>query len=241
MNKRIGWIIGLGAIIAYSPNTPIARGAIVAGMDPITLLMARFVFASILFGIAMSVTSLGKSSEAKPMDGRGIAIGLGTGALNGLMLAALFSGLKTVSASITSMVMISLIPIFTLVIMLFDGERITKQIAIRLIIGLLGLYLLLGVNGSADIFGLFLVVVASATYSIHIISVQWYLSAYNTWWVTTIIVIGATVSVGVLWVNAGMDTFVPMPIGLWAILAQGIISTFIGRILTYSAVNRIGS
>ncbi|MEM7343045.1 MAG: DMT family transporter [Chloroflexota bacterium] len=242
INKRVGWALGIAATVAYSTNTPIARGAIVAGMNPITLLIARFAFASLLFSVAMGGTPLGrKSTEAKPLDRRGILIGFGTGMLNGLLLAALFSALHTVSASIASMTTISLIQVFTLAILMLAGERLTRQTGVRLAVGLLGLYLLLGIDGTADTFGLFLLVVAAAIYAIHIVSVQWYLSAYNIWWVTTIIVAGATVSIAVLWVMTGMDTFVPMPIGLVAILVQGVVSTFIGRILTYSAVNAIGS
>ena len=241
MNKRRGWMLGLAATIAYSTNMPIARGAIVAGMHPITLLAARFVFATILFGVAMRATSLGNSAESKPLNRTGLTISILSGLINGVMLAAFFTALQTVSASIASMTTISLSQLFTLGILMLRGERLTQRNLIRLLLSLPGLYLLVGPGGAIDPTGLLLLVIGSALFSIHIVSVQWFLKPYNTWSITTLIVTSATVAILMLWVGTGMETFVPSPIGWIAIILLGLVATFIGRILTYSAINTIGS
>lgn len=69
-------------------------------------------------------------------------------------------------------------------------------------------------------------------------SVQWYLSSYNTWSVTNLLVVSATLTVIVIWWFNGMPTYVPGWIGWVTIAVQSLIA---GRILTYGAIQRIGS
>ncbi|MEM7803262.1 MAG: EamA family transporter, partial [Chloroflexota bacterium] len=56
-----------------------------------------------------------------------------------------------------------------------------------------------------------------------------------------LIVTAATVSTLTLWLLTGRETFVPWPLGWIAIVFQGIITTFIGRLITYRAIGIIGS
>ena len=247
MSKRIGWICAIVAIVAYSTNMPIARGAILQGMAPTTLLLGRFLLASALYGVTMGGMVLrAKSTDdlidgERPLDRFGLSVGLASGFVNGLMMVAFFSALKTVSASISSLMSISLIQIFTLALLAFLGESMTVRKMIQVVIGVSGLGLLVGLGGTADLFGILLIVTGAMLYAGHIISVQWFLRPYNTWTVTSLIVVAATVAVVMLWVITGQSTFIPAPLGWIAIVVQGIVATCIGRILTYKAINLIGS
>lgn len=241
MNSRRGWLFALAATIVYSTNTPVARGAILEGMSPATLLIARFSLAALLYSLTLSVTPARHLAGNRPLDHFGFWVSVGTGLLNGFMITAFFTALETVSASIASMISIALTQLFTLGLLSLQGERLTRRNLVRLLVGLGGLYVLVGAGGSADPFGLLLLFTGSALFSIHIVSVQWFLKPYNVWITTTLIVVSATVAILMLWLATGADMNVPVPLGWLAILVQGIVATFIGRILTYSAINRIGS
>ena len=108
-------------------------------------------------------------------------------------------------------------------------------------LGLVGLYFLLGIDRTADSFGILLLVVGSFFFALHIISVQWFLSDYNVFTVTTLIVCSVTVLTVCLWFFTDADLFIPTPIGWFAIVFQGLVTTFIGRVLTYQAIGIIGS
>ena len=78
-------------------------------------------------------------------------------------------------------------------------------------------------------------------FAIHIVSVQWYLSDYNVFTVAILIVCAATVSTLFLWFITDATWFIPTPIGWIAILFQGIVTTFIGQVLTYQAIGISGA
>ena len=242
MNRRLGWTLALLATITYSTNTPIGRGAILAGLDPVTLLAARFALAGFLFGATLGVTSVGTARSGQtPLDRRGFWIALASGMLNGVMIACIFIALTRVSASVNSMITIALIPAFTLLLLAWRGEPLTARNLVRLGIGLAGLYLLIGVGGRVDPWGVLLLVVGSALYAIHMVSVQWFLRPYNTWMITTLIVVGAGVVLACMWLARGADTYVPGWFGWTAILFQGVVATYLGRMMTYNAIKIIGS
>ena len=52
-----GWALALGATFASSIVTPIVRGAVVGGMDPITLLLLRLTLSVVLLGGTVAIMS----------------------------------------------------------------------------------------------------------------------------------------------------------------------------------------
>lgn len=243
MNQRTGWLLALASVLIFSTNTPIARSVIGDGsMNPITLVMLRFVLAAMLFGITMSVTSLGAAKgDEQSLDRRIIWICLASGGINGITLAAFYSALQTLEASLTSVLGIAMFPSMTLLILALGGESLTAKKMTRLGIALLGLYALLGMSGQLNMRGVLFVVVAATTYAIHLATVQWYMKPYNTWATTSLMMAGSAVVVLILWLASGADLMVPGWRG-WLIVAyQVVVLTFIGRTLTYAAIARIGS
>ncbi|MCB0035283.1 MAG: DMT family transporter [Anaerolineales bacterium] len=242
MNKRLGWTLAFLSSLAYSTNVHIARGAILEGMNPTTLLTGRFLLAAFLFGITISFTSVGKAKgEQRPLDKRGFFISLATGSLNGFTLMAFYWALTRLSASLTSMLSIGLYPLVTLLLLMIRGETLTRRNLARLALGLVGLYFLIGPGGDVDLGGIILVVLGAAFFAVHIVSVQWFLRGYNTWMTTAVMVTAAMGIVTLMWLFTGQDTYVPGATGWVAILMQGIVATYIGRLATYGAISILGS
>lgn len=246
MGKSLGWLLAFLSILLYSVNSPIARGAILAGISPTTLLAARFVLASFLFGatfpLARGRLPAGRvQGERRPLDWRGVALCMGSGLTNGLSLYFLYQSLAFIGAGLSSMLMIGLYPLFTLLLLALRGERPGWWSGARLLLGAAGLYFLLEPGNEATMAGVILIVLASLFFSLHIVSVQWYLRPYSTWPVTAILVSSAAVVVTLIWVQEGGDTFVPGWVGWGAILIQAVFATYLGRLITYAAINHIGS
>ena len=237
-----GWIFALLATVIYSTNAPVARGAILAGMDPNTLVFGRFVLGNLLFALTLGLTTIGRPRGAQlAFDRRGLLFSLSTGIVNGLMLLAAAWGLTELSASIATLLSIALTPLFVMGLLRLRGERIVPWDLMRLGIGLIGLYFLLGINGTANRWGVLLTAVSAFFYALHMVMVQWFLRRYNTWTVTATLILGASLPAGLLWWRMGASLYVPGAIGWFALLVQGVAATYIARIFIYEAVNRIGS
>lgn len=239
---RRGWLFALLATVIYSTNAPVARGAILAGMDPNTLVFGRFLLGNLLFALVLSLTTIGQPREMqRRFDRRAVAISLGAGVINGLMLLAGAWGLVELSASVATLLSIALTPLFVLGLLRLRGEKGSARDQVRLVMGLVGLYFLIGLDGSANGWGVALTAVSALLYALHMVIVQWFLRPYNTWMVTATLILGASLPAGLLWWYTGASLYVPGSIGWFALMTQGIAATFVARILIYEAVNRIGS
>jgi drug/metabolite transporter (DMT)-like permease len=231
-----GWILALAASLAFSFALPIARGVITGGLDPTTLVMLRLVLATVLTGI----TILTMDRRLLRMDRRGLAIALGAGLLNGLGMLLSFWALARVDASVASMI-ISLIPLAVLTLLAVRGERFTHRHTVRLLVGLGGVYLLIGPGGHVDLVGIGLLLVADLCFAGHMTILQWYLRPYDARTITLYISAAMAFVVVVAWVGAGTQWQNPTP-GAWlAILALVVVSTYLSRLLMVTAINRIGS
>ena len=239
---KLGWILAILSSLVYSATTPIARGAFLAGMEPLTLIMARFTLAAVLFGLTLGTTSLGQAADGQPALTRSVTwIALASGALNGFTMVLFYYALARLEASLVSMISIALYPIFTLMFLWLRREPPTMRSILRLVLGLTGLYFLLGPSGVSDWWGVFLAVAGAFLFAIHMVSVQWYLRPHNTWATTALMVSAASVVTLVLWGSNGANMFVPGVWGWVAIVFQGVVATYIGRLMTYAAVNILGS
>ena len=240
--KQLGWLMAIVATIAFSTNTPIARSAVLAGMEPLTLVAGRFLLGSFLFGTTLGLTNIGKATgEERPLDQRGLLIMIASGMVNGLTLLIFFTALKFISASIQSVLSIALIPVSTLLILRLRGEPLTVRHGLRIGLSVIGIWLLFGFQGEVNGWGVILMLIGCVMYAVHLVSVQWYLRPYNTWTVTTVLVVSATMIAVALWFANDQPSFVPGWVGWLAIGVQGIVATYFGRVLTYAAINRIGS
>ncbi len=239
--RRTGWIFALIATLIYSTNSPVARTAILAGLEPTTLVAARFLIGVLLFSVTLLCTNLGRpQGKQHPFDAHGFWIALLAGAINGLTMLSFTWGLVRLSASVATLISLALTPIFTLVLLRLRGEALTQRNLLRLALSLVGLYFLVGFGGELDAMGVLLTILGSLLFALHMVLVQWYLSRYNTWMVTATLIFAAAVPALALWWYNGANFYVPGTVGWMAILIQGIASSFIARVLTYAALHRIG-
>ena len=100
-SSLLAWTLAIGASISFSVAPVVARGAIVEGMDPTMLLVARFVIAVTLLVVTMALTH---PAHFK-IDGRGFVIISIAGLASGVAVLCFFWGLARLSASMTSMIL----------------------------------------------------------------------------------------------------------------------------------------
>ena len=242
-NQRLGWGLALLGTIIFSTNTPISRAIISGGgMKAGTLAAGRFVLASIIFAVVLSIWPIGRATgEEKPLDRRTIFICTISGIANGMAIFCWYSALTTLNSSLAAVMGIALFPSVTLILLALGGERITKIKGIRLFLAMLGGYFLIGVSGNLELGGAFWILLAATCYGSHLVSVQWYLKGYNTWATTAIMMSAGGAILAIVWLLQGADLAIPGWQG-WAIIVyQAVVLTVIGRIILYRAVGYIGS
>jgi drug/metabolite transporter (DMT)-like permease len=231
-----GWLLAFLASLTFSFAPPIARGAINAGLDPTTLVMLRLVLAVLL----IATTTLFMDRRRMQMDRRGLFITAIAGGLNGFGMLLMFWALARVDASVASM-LISLLPLVVLTMLALRGERFTHRHTVRLVLGLAGVYLLIGPGGAVDGVGIILLLIANVCFAIHMSLLQWYLRVYDARAVTLYISAAMTVVVLSAWLAEGAQWQSPDWRGWLAILVLVVISTYLSRLLMVAAINRIGS
>ncbi len=191
-------------LLAGSFLPPLIRAAIDWGLNPTTLTMARYLLSVMLLG-----TALGVAAPAHfRIDRHGLLVAGLAGLLDGISVLAFHWALTRVSASITSM-LISINPLFVLLLLTLRGEKFTYRNTVRMALGIGGIYLLIGPGGQVDGWGVLLVLFAVFVYACQFVMIQWFLRDYDTWQVTVYHFIGATLAVSALWLLQGVEWHVP--------------------------------
>ncbi|GAB4578605.1 MAG: EamA family transporter [Anaerolineales bacterium] len=231
-----GWGMIAVATLAYSIAAPLIRWAILDGMNPTTLLMARMSITTVLLGGTLIIFSPSKLK----IDRRGFAIAFFAGAVNGTGFLTFFWSLKRLDASIGAM-LFALTPLTILFLLALRGERLTSRRLLRLGFGLGGVYLLIGPGGNVDLLGVALVVVSIITFSMQLVLIQWYLTEYDGRTITFYILLAITMDVLIYWVFEGREWHDPGLKGWLAIFTLAIISTYLARLAMFASVRYIGS
>ncbi|MFK7800088.1 MAG: DMT family transporter [Anaerolineae bacterium] len=247
MTKRTGFLMAFGSYFLYSMNSPIARRAFLDGMEVDTLLAYRFTIGAILFILTISFTNLGKAKDGeKPMDRFGIWASLGSGLLNGAAIYLFFHSLNLLPASFASVLGIGFFIIMVISLLTIFGEKFTWLHAVRLLLGLTGVWLMVGPSGEIGSVGVIWLLSGSFCFALHMITMQWYLSGYNTWSVATLVVCATAVLLLGLWLltginSGGLDFAIPSFYSWVAVIFLAVCSSWIGRFFSYSAVSILGS
>lgn len=234
--------MAISATAAFSINTPIARGVVGSGADPRGLVAGRFGVGFLCLALAATLFGAGRArSGESPLDPRGVAILVISGSINGLAVLSFFEALRHIGASVQALVSVALIPTWTLLLLRLRGERMDRFHAMRLALGVVGALLIVGTDGDFRLAGIALVGIGALLYAAHLVSVQWLLDGYNVVASTTVIVGSAAVVTTGYWL-ATRTPASAVDSRMWAaIAAQGLLAVFAGRLLTYSAIRRIGS
>jgi drug/metabolite transporter (DMT)-like permease len=219
-----GWALALFSTFASSIVTPLARGAVVGGMDPIALLLLRLLIAVLL----LAGTLLLIEPARLRIDRRGLGLIFVIGLISGVEICCFFWSLAYVDASMSAMIK-STQPLVVLLFLALGGERLTGRHWVRLALAMAGVYLLVGPGGQVAPFGLQLVLS------------QWWLSSYNIWPVTLYLSAVMTVVIAVWWWVQGAAWQTPDANDWLIIGVLAVVSTYFARLALYAAISRIGS
>lgn len=238
-----GWIMALGASVAFSVAPVVGRSAILSGTEPTELLVWRFLTAVILIWLTRALFPSPNSSNGgglEEVEARSLGlIGL-VGLANGSAMICFFFALAKLEASMTSMVL-STLPVVVLVILAFLGEPLTQRKIARLTLAMAGLYLLIGPGGEVDMHGVALAMVAVVLFAGQLVVTQPLVRKHDAQTVTRLVMtVMLLVIFGYWWFRDG-DLQIPSLREWIYIVLLGVIATFAARLLLYGAVRRVGS
>lgn len=233
---RVGWALALSSTLAVSLVTPLVRGAVLGGIDPLTLLLLRLALAVALMALTMTLTTpryLRLERRAWPRMGL-------IGVISGVEIGCFFSSLAYVDASTTSMIK-STQPLVVLLFLALGGERLTRRSLIRLGLSMVGIYLLVGASGSVAPLGLVFLSLSLILYALQLVLTQWWLADQDARTVTLYMTALMALVVAVWWGLTEATWVAPGPAGWVVIVVLAVVSTYFARLTLYAAIQRIGS
>lgn len=234
--NRLAWLMAFLATLAYSTGSPIARFLYADGMSPTTMLAVRYLMTALLLAVTLRLWW----RDQLIIDRRGLAICLLAGTINGLSTLAYFWGLSRMSASISAMIF-TVYPLAVLCILALRGERFTLRGAVRILLGIAGVYLLVVPGGKIDALGVILVLLAAASFALALVIVQWYLPGYSSMTISFYTAITITVVVSSFWLVQGAEWSFPGWQSWLALIFMTLVGTYLARLAMFKAVSGFGS
>uniref|UniRef100_A0A7C1JQF8 DMT family transporter n=1 Tax=Caldilinea aerophila TaxID=133453 RepID=A0A7C1JQF8_9CHLR len=236
LRYHTGWALALFATLCFSMAAPLIRHAIIDGFDPVALLMARMLLASVLLGITLGAIS----RRELILPHRGMAACALVGSINAGGMVLFFIALGLLEASLASMIL-ALSPPVVLSLLALRGERLTQRHWVRLGLATLGVYLLVGPSGQVNWFGVGLALLATFLFSLQMALTQWTLAPYPTRTVAFYVTAWMTACVIGWWLLRGAVWSPPSPAGWLTVIALAIVSTYLARLAFFAAVGSLGS
>ncbi|MEM7344286.1 MAG: DMT family transporter [Chloroflexota bacterium] len=229
-----GWSIALLNVLFFSIAAPLMTIILKTGVDPTTLVTLRYILTTLLLGGTLVVTA----PERLRIDRKGLL----TCALAGLLFGTSFFlfalSLTRISTSIATMIAATA-PLMVLLILATRGEPLTLRNITRLILGLVGVYFLIGVTGQVDLLGVGLILMTALTYAFYVVIIQ-ALKDYDSQTVL-IYIFGATMLFAMgLWAFQG-GTSLQLSGRAWiAMGALVILATYVAQLCLFIAIRHIG-
>ncbi len=235
-SRWLGWVLAGASTAVFSLVTPLGKLALDGGFHPTAILSLRFGLAALLLALAMARTA----PHTLRTDRRGFCVASLAGVINGLGAVSFFWSLRRLDSSVATM-LFALSPLFVLGALALRGEEFTYRQWVRLGLGLLGVYLLIGPGGQVDFEGVLLVLGGIIGFTLEITLVQWFLPAYDTRTVTLYVLLGMWLSISGLWLAQGLPWSQPGWQGWAVLLVIAVVSTFFGWWAMFRAIQSIGS
>src|SRR4051812_20441191 len=227
--------MALGASLCFSIAYPVARGALTAGVGPTEMLVGRMTLATLFMGITIAVMDF----RLLRTDSRCFWISFGAGMLNGVGMLVYIWGLERLTSSMTAM-LLALTPIYVLTLLAMRGERITYRHFLRLLLSLIGVYLLIGPGGGVDPIGVALILLSILFFSLQTTIIQWFLTGYDARPVTFYMLLAMVACTVAMWGIEG-GVWHPLQMRGWiTALVLAFFSTYLARLLVFAAISRIG-
>lgn len=231
----LGWTMALTATLCFSTVTPLGKAAVAGGLPSSAIVVLRLVITVALLG-ANLLRGGGRRLRADP---RTLWVSLAIGLSNGVGMLTYFGSLAYISSSVASMIF-SLSPLVTLVLLALRGEAFTGRHAIRLALGLGGVFLLIGPGGQVNAFGALLAAFSVFTVPIQLVLIQWFLpdgdAEVSSFYMMATMAV--TALVGWLWQGAPWQA--PTLTGWLLVAGITLIGTYAGRLMMFVAIQRLG-
>lgn len=231
-----GWLFALATTLIYSFQPVLLKATLNLGVSADDLLVLRLVMAGLIFWIMKGL----RRERVEKLPARAIfwcficALTF-IGGLFGYTLSLTYA-----SASVASMIF-SVFPIVTLILLAFLGEAFTARKAVRVALGLVGVYLIIGPGGEVKPLGVMFALGACVIYSSFLVIMQRSLSAYK----------GRSVMLYITTMTAGLFLLINFfdgiafhslnPLAWLLIFLQAAVGTYVAQLLLFSAVKGIGS
>lgn len=233
---QLGWLLAFFTTFAGAIVTPLVRGVVVGGMNPITLLLLRLLLTVVLIVGAIGIFD----RRHLQIDRRGLwHLGI-IGLISGVEICCFFWSLAFVDASMSAMIK-STQPLVVLLLLACGGERLRGRHWLRLGFATVGIYFLVGPGGRVQPFGLFLLTLSLILYGLQLVLIQWWLKGYHNQTITFYLTSIMTLVIIVWWwlQDAGWQD--PGLSGWVVIAVLAIVSTYLARLALFAAIRRIGS
>lgn len=232
----LGWLLALSSTLAFSLVTPIGKLLINGGAPALLVLSLRFWTGTVLLAVTLAVIA----PTTLRIDRRGFGIAFGAGLINGFGASCFFLSLTRLDASLAVM-LFALSPLTVLGALALRGEKLTRRNLARLVLGLAGVYLLVGPGGQTDWLGVLLVLIAITGYTIELVSIQWYLQSYDIRTVTLYVLGGMATAITLVWAGRGAVTDGMNARVALASLLLGVLCTYFAWWAMFTAMRHLGT
>lgn len=162
------------------------------------------------------------------------------GSFNAFSLSSFYLAVQYVDASIAS-ILFTLNSVFVLLILTTLGEPFTQRKQIRLVLALIGIGLLLGVSGDLDLRGVLWGLSIAVNYAVFLVGTQQFLKGLTSRQIAVYAVTSMAIIVTVINVLGYGFPLNFSDTGWGVIIATGLISTALARLLLFAGIQRIGS
>ncbi len=238
-----GLALAMAGAIAFSGKAIIVKLAYRHGVDAVTLIMYRMLFAAPLFiGLAWWA---GRGRPPLSRRDLGIVFGLG---FSGYYLASFldFAGLQYISASLERLILYLNPTLVLLLSVLFVGQRVTARQLVALAVSYAGVLLVFGhevsLAGADTALGAALVFGSAVSYAVYLVLSGAHVKRLGalrlTGWATSI---ACALCIGQFLLLRPLEAAVVAPEVLWLSLLNAALCTFAPVIMVMLAVERIGA
>ena len=240
IDKIKGYSLAAFAAAAYGTNPAFVVPLYDQGMDPVSVVLFRYVIGLPLLLVLMKIRGLGMllhKDEIVPVAILGILM-----AMSSLTLFESYGYMNTGVAS----TLLFVYPIMVAVLMMFFfHERLRSSVALCLVIMSVGLWFLIKAEGDVSInpYGLALVMLSALTYAIYImmVNVSTIVKNIPTTRLLFYLLTFGSLFFAVILLSKGEITFPTEHYGWWNLVALAIVPTLISLACTTRAIQLIGS
>ncbi len=239
-----GILFAIIGVVLFSAKAVMVKMAYLYGIDHLTLLLFRMVFA---FPFYLLIALLSKPLYPKEIRTKDYLWIVFFGFI-GYYLASLFDfmGLQHVKAGLERIILFIYPTIVVLLSWFIFGKKITKLQILAIVVTYVGVFITfwdeVGVDENTILLGGFLIFLSAFTYASYLVGSGWLIPKFGVLQFTSYAMIVSTICIAVhyLFVNGFRLSSYPKEVYLLG-LAMAIFSTLVPSFLVSAAINRLGA